>query len=159
MKTFTYSTEQILSTDIDTAWNFFSSAKNLSVITPPELGFKILTNLDGKDISEGMLIDYTVKPLFGIKLKWKTEIIKVNKPKSFVDRQLKGPYKMWQHSHTFSQIKEGILIHDEVKYQIPYGIFGEIANWLIVKRKIENIFSFRRETLVKIFNKDGNNIN
>jgi ligand-binding SRPBCC domain-containing protein len=159
MKTFTYCTEQILSTDINTAWDFFSSAKNLSVITPPEMDFRILSNLDEIDIYEGMLIDYTVKPLFGIKLKWQTEIIKVNKPKSFVDRQLKGPYKMWQHTHTFSQIKAGILMQDEVIYQIPYGIFGEIANWLMVKKKITNIFSFRRDTLDKIFNKNANNIN
>jgi len=60
----------------------------------PELDFKILTDRDGKEIYEGMLIDYTVKPLFGVPLHWKTEICKIEKPGLFTDRQLKGPYKI-----------------------------------------------------------------
>ena len=74
MKTYYYKAEQFLPTDIQTAWDFFSSAKNLAVITPPELDFKILTDLGDKGIYEGMIIDYTVKPVLGIPLHWKTEI-------------------------------------------------------------------------------------
>ncbi|RYG39873.1 MAG: hypothetical protein EOO01_28640, partial [Chitinophagaceae bacterium] len=92
MKTYTFSTEQLLRTDIETAWNFFSTPKNLAVITPPELDFRILTALDEADITEGMIIDYTVKPLFGVPVRWKTEICDVEKPFYFSDRQLRGPY-------------------------------------------------------------------
>lgn len=159
MKTFIYSTEQFLSTGMDTAWDFFSSAKNLALITPPEMEFKILTQMDSKDIYEGMLIDYTVKPLFGIALHWQTEIFKVNKPESFADRQLKGPYKLWEHTHTFFEKDNGILMRDEVKYQMPFGIIGQITQSLIVRKKIENIFSFREKTLNKLFNENGNNNN
>jgi len=74
MKIYYYKTEQFLSTDMNTAWNFFSSARNLAIITPPELDFNVLTQLDDKDIYQGMLIDYTVRPLFGIPLHWQTEI-------------------------------------------------------------------------------------
>ena len=159
MKTFLYRTGQFLSTDMNTAWDFFSSAKNLAVITPPEMGFKIMTQIEGKEIYEGMLIDYTVKPLFGIRLHWQTEIFKVNKPDCFMDRQLKGPYKVWEHTHTFLEKDNGILMTDEVKYQIPFGIVGQMVNSLIVRRKIENIFSFREKTLNKIFNQNGNHNN
>lgn len=95
MAVYYYHTEQFLPVDIQTAWDFFSSAKNLAVITPPELDFNILTQLDNNEIYEGMLIDYTVKPLFGIRLRWQTEIYKVKRPVSFTDRQLRGPYKTW----------------------------------------------------------------
>ncbi|HEY8661964.1 MAG TPA: SRPBCC family protein [Hanamia sp.] len=94
MSQFLYTTEQFLPITINNAWDFFSSAKNLALITPPELDFKILTDRDGKEIYEGMLIDYTVKPLFGVPLHWKTEICKIEKPGLFTDRQLKGPYKI-----------------------------------------------------------------
>ncbi|MEO5908886.1 MAG: SRPBCC family protein [Ginsengibacter sp.] len=159
MKIYYYKTRQFLSTDINTAWDFFSSAKNLAIITPPELDFKILTDLDDKDIYEGMLIEYTVKPLFGIPLHWQTEIWKIKKPEMFTDKQVKGPYKIWEHTHIFIQKENGILMKDKVKYQLPFGILGQITNSLLVRKKIERIFSYRKEILNKIFTQNGNNIN
>ena len=109
-----FKTEHLLPVSIDEAWDFFSSAKNLARITPPEMDFKILSTLDEKEIYEGMIIDYIVRPVFGIPLKWQTEIINVNKPHSFADRQLKGPYKIWEHTHTFLEVDGGVLMHDVV---------------------------------------------
>lgn len=159
MSVFNYHTEQFLPVDIRTAWDFFSDAKNLSVITPPEMDFKILTKLNGAAVYEGTLIDYTVKPLFGIPLHWQTEIFKIDKPYLFADRQLKGPYKMWEHTHTFIKKGDGILMKDDVKYQLPFGIIGKITHSLLVRKKIENIFIYRKNILNKIFNNNGNNIN
>lgn len=157
MKFYHYQTEQFLPTDINTAWHFFSSAKNLALITPPELCFKILTRLNDTDIYPGMLIDYTLKPLFGIPVHWKTEIAGINKPQMFVDKQLKGPYKIWEHTHQFIQKENGVLMKDAVRYQLPFGVIGKMAHSLIVKRKLLRIFNYRRETLIKIFTNNGNN--
>jgi ligand-binding SRPBCC domain-containing protein len=154
MSTFYYTTEQFLDIEIHTAWDFFSSAKNLALITPPELDFKILTELNGEEIYEGMLINYTVKPLLGIPLRWETEICKVQKPLFFTDRQLKGPYKLWEHTHSYIPMNDGVMMKDEVKYQLPFGFLGDIAHAVIVRRKVENIFSFRREVLKSIFQKN-----
>ena len=151
MSTFNFKTEQFLHVDIGTAWDFFSSAKNLALITPPEMDFKILTNLDDKEIYEGMIIDYTVKPLLGIPIKWQTEIVRVNKPFSFTDRQVKGPYKLWEHTHTYIQQESGILMIDEVKYQLSFGVLDSLINNIIIKNKIKNIFAFRKDVLTKMF--------
>jgi ligand-binding SRPBCC domain-containing protein len=156
MKIYYYKTEQFLSTDMNTAWNFFSSARNLATITPPELDFNILTQLDDKDIYQGMLIDYTVKPLFGIPLHWQTEIWKIKKPEMFTDKQLKGPYKTWEHTHRFFQKEKGVLMKDEVKYVLPFGIIGKLVHSLIVRKKIERIFNYRKDILNKIFKENGN---
>ena len=153
MSTFYYRTEQFLPVDINEAWDFFSSAKNLALITPPELDFKILTDLNGQEIYEGMLISYTVKPLLGIPLRWETEICKVEKPFSFTDRQRKGPYKLWEHTHSYIQINHGVLMIDEVKYQLPFGFIGNIAHSIIVRKKIEDIFTFRKQVLETMFKK------
>ena len=154
MGTYYFKTEQFLPIDMDEAWEFFSNAKNLSLITPPEMDFKILTQLDGQEIFEGMIIDYTVRPLFGIPLRWQTEISKVNKPWSFTDRQIRGPYKVWEHTHTYFPEEGGIIMQDEVKYQLPLGIVGRITNSLVVQKKIEDIFAFRKDVLTKMFRKD-----
>ncbi|MEJ7779689.1 MAG: SRPBCC family protein [Daejeonella sp.] len=148
---YNYRTEQFLPVDIDTAWDFFSSAKNLAVITPPEMSFKILTDLNDLEVYEGMLIDYTVKPLFGIPLKWQTEICKVNRPSLFTDRQGKGPYSVWEHTHTFIEQNNGVLMKDEVNYKLPFGFLGDIANYLVVKKKIAGIFEYREKALNRIF--------
>lgn len=153
MAIYNYNTEQYLSTDMETAWDFFSSAKNLAIITPPEMQFNILTKLDDREIYEGMLIEYKLKPLFGIPVYWKTEISKVDKPYTVIDRQLKGPYKIWEHTHVFIKKENGVLMQDHLKYQLPFGIIGTITHAWIVRRKVENIFKFRKNILTKIFAK------
>ena len=149
-----FDTELFLPVDIQLAWEFFSSARNLTLITPPELGFRIV-RLPGPEIFEGMVIDYTVTPFFGIPLRWKTEIASVLEPYQFVDRQLNGPYKIWEHTHTFIEKKGGVLVHDRVRYQLPFGVLGHLVDSVVVRRKIENIFSYRKRVLQKIFNGNG----
>jgi ligand-binding SRPBCC domain-containing protein len=146
-----YKTQQWLPVTIKQAWDFFSSPKNLSRITPPELDFKVLTpNLDNT-IYNGMLIDYSVKPIFGISMNWTTEIINVSKQEYFTDKQLKGPYRIWKHTHYFEEENGGIMMTDEVNYQLPFGIIGSLLHRLLIRSKIESIFEYRRTTLTKIF--------
>lgn len=146
-----YSTQQFLPISIGEAWDFFSSPKNLALITPPELDFKILSMVEKSGIFEGQQIDYTVKPLFGIPLKWKTEIGKTSFHCFFTDKQLKGPYKVWVHTHTFSAQDNGVLMKDEIVYKLPFGFVGKWMNKLFVRKKIEAIFEYRRKTLNKLF--------
>ena len=144
--------EQLLPVDLLTAWRFFSSPNNLAKITPPEMGFKTLSTFnDGQEIYTGMLIDYYVKPLFGISLFWRTEIVDVQKPYLFVDTQLKGPYRLWEHTHTFTEKENGVLMQDVVKYQLPLGPLGVLANSLLVRRKLESLFAFRKVAIERIF--------
>lgn len=151
MSTYIFNAEQFLPVDMATAWDFFSSPQNLATITPPSLSFKIISNLDEGEIYPGQLIRYIVKPLFGIPLQWTTEITSVNKPFLFVDTQVKGPYKLWEHTHRFREHGKGILMEDEVRYQLPFGILGKAAHSLVVRKKLQEIFSFRKTVLSQIF--------
>ena len=151
MKIFELKTEQFLPVSVAEAWEFFSSPKNLSVITPPSLDFVVLTNLGDEEIYPGMMIDYTVRPLFGFSVKWRTEITNVDKPHSFTDRQVEGPYALWEHKHYFIEKDKGVLVIDHVQYRLPFGIIGVISHPLMVRKKLKEIFDFRRETLKKIF--------
>lgn len=148
-----YKTEQFLPIDIETAWKFFTSPKNLSTITPAELDFKILSELKDEDVYEGMKIDYRVKPLLNIPMRWQTEIIKVKKGSFFTDTQLKGPYRLWEHTHIFTPVEGGVMVQDMVNYELPLGVLGNLAHSLFVKKKIEKIFLYRRNILDKMYNK------
>jgi len=144
--------EQQLNCNIDEAWNFFSSANNLAIITPPEMNFTVLTKMEDDEIFEGMIIDYYISPVVGIEMKWKTEITHVDFQKSFTDFQKKGPYKLWNHRHEFIVNDNGVYMTDLVKYELPFGFLGEIAHKIFVRKKLEHIFNYRNKILEELFN-------
>ncbi|MBO6183585.1 MAG: SRPBCC family protein [Chryseobacterium sp.] len=146
--------QQQLNCDIKTAWKFFSSANNLSEITPKDMNFVVRTQLSDYEMYEGMLIDYYVSPLFGIKLNWQTEITEVNFQKSFTDFQKKGPFKLWNHFHEFILNDKGVLMIDTISYELPLGFLGEIAHSAMVKKRLEHIFDYRFKILEETFNKN-----
>ena len=116
---------------------------------------KILSKIEKAGIFEGQQIEYSVKPLFGIPLKWKTQIGKTASHNFFTDKQLKGPYKVWEHTHTFLVLDSGVLMKDEILYKLPLGFVGRLMNKLFVRKKIDRIFEHRRKALNKIFVQNG----
>jgi ligand-binding SRPBCC domain-containing protein len=153
MKTYTLQREQLLPISIDEAWAFFSTPANLSEITPPEMQFEILSDVLGKPIFNGMRINYFVRPLLNIKMKWTTEITGVDAPHMFTDRQERGPYSLWEHTHTFVPAPGGTLMTDQIKYALPLGILGSIMHGIVVEKKLKNIFDFRAKKLAQLFGK------
>jgi len=141
---------QLIKTDLATAWDFFSSPKNLQVITPPYLGFEIKTELPEK-MYEGLFINYKVSPLLGIKLDWTTEITHVKEPFYFVDEQRVGPYSIWHHEHHFVETDAGIEMTDIVSYKLPLGFLGKMVHPFLVAPKLQEIFNFRVNKVDEIF--------
>ncbi|MAV64664.1 MAG: CDP-paratose 2-epimerase [Candidatus Marinimicrobia bacterium] len=150
MKLYKLETEQIISKNIDEVFDFFSRPENLSIITPPKMNFKILTP-SPITMKEGALIDYTVNVLL-FPIRWRTLITKYSPPDIFIDEQLKGPYSMWHHTHTFEKINDNqTLIKDVVLYGVPLGLLGRIIHFLYIRRNLNEIFSFRRKKIEEIF--------
>jgi ligand-binding SRPBCC domain-containing protein len=127
---------------------FFSEARNLQELTPPWLKFEVLTP-EPITMRVGTLIDYRIK-LHGLPIRWRTEITDWSPPHQFVDTQLRGPYTLWHHTHTFTEQDGGTLCRDRVRYR-PLG--GALMNWLFVRRDVERIFHFRQTRLREIFPK------
>lgn len=130
-------------------WNFISSPKNLQEITPDSMGFEILNDDLPEKMYPGMIIRYHVRPLLGIKTLWVTEITQVREGEYFIDEQRVGPYSIWHHQHFIEEIDGGILMKDLITYQPPFGILGSIANALIIKSKLKEIFAYRKIAMEK----------
>lgn len=143
--------EQFLPITLSAAWAFFSSPKNLGVITPPDMDFRIHEPFDDRPMHSGQTIRYTVKPMFGLPLTWVTRIEEVEAPNRFVDTQIKGPYKRWWHQHTFEAVQGGVLMRDRVEYELPLGPLGDLAHRIFVKQRLTAIFEFRNATLLNLF--------
>lgn len=144
---------QFLPITQEEAWAFFSTAANLGKITPPDMGFRIRSMHPASGISEGQRITYTVRPLFGVPLTWVTGIARVEVPHTFTDEQLKGPYALWRHTHSFEQVPGGTVVIDQVEYRMPFGALGELMWRLLVRKRLDHIFDFRQRTLQKLFPK------
>lgn len=135
------------------AWEFFSSPANLETITPAGMGFRIISRHHGDKMYAGQLIEYKVKPLLGIPVYWMTEITQVKEPEYFIDEQRYGPYRLWHHQHHFRQIPGGVEMTDIVHYKIPLGFIGRLINRLVVRKKLEQIFSYRFRKVEERFGK------
>lgn len=142
--------EQVLPITLEEAWEFLGNPQNLDKITPPDLEFHILTS-PLAPMHEGQIIEYKIGILPGIKQYWVTEIKAVIPLKQFVDEQRTGPYKFWHHLHTLKPHPKGVMMTDTVHYALPFGLLGEIAHQVFVRKKLQTIFSHRKKILVDLF--------
>ena len=141
---------QDLPISLEEAWAFFSSPHNLAKITPKNLGFTVLGELP-ETMYEGLFIHYKVSPLAGIPMKWTTEITHIRPMEYFVDEQRVGPYSIWHHEHFFESIPGGVRMRDRVHYQVPLGFLGRLVHPIIVRPRLEEIFSFRVKAAEELF--------
>lgn len=149
MKIYRLQQRQILPISIREAWDFFSDPAKLTLITPPELGFRIRSELPER-MYAGMIVSYTVTPFAGIPFDWLTEITHVAEPFFFVDEQRHGPYLFWHHQHLFRETAEGVAMTDLVDYALFFDPLSRLIASL-VRKKLELIFTYRRGILEKMF--------
>jgi len=127
---------------------FFADAGNLEAITPPFLRFRILTPRP-IPMHAGTLIEYRLR-LHGVPVRWLTEIVDWEPGVRFVDRQVRGPYAVWHHTHTFTPDRSGgTVMRDTVRYALPGGPLGAVAHRLLVRRDLETIFDHRRAAIAR----------
>lgn len=127
---------------------FFQDAGNLEAITPPFLGFRVVTPRP-IEMGPGALIEYRLR-LHGVPVRWRTRIEAFDPPHMFADAQLSGPYRLWHHTHVFEPDgRGGTIMRDRVRYALPFGPFGALAHLLFVRRDLRRIFDFRQETVAR----------
>ncbi|HBS28026.1 MAG TPA: CDP-paratose 2-epimerase [Phycisphaerales bacterium] len=135
---------------IDRVFAFFADAGNLEAITPPLLRFRILTPRP-IEMRPGTLIDYRLS-LRGVPVRWRTEICEFDPPHRFTDRQLRGPYRRWEHAHTFAPDPEtgGTIVADRVVYELPRVPGRSLVHALIVRPELRRIFEFRHAAITRL---------
>jgi len=148
MRVFELHTETDLPRPLEEVFAFFADAGNLQAITPPSVHFRILTPLP-LEMRPGALIDYRIR-LRGIPLKWRTEITDWEPPHRFVDRQLRGPYRLWHHEHTFHDLggRTGRTSQTRMIDHVRYSVWGgALVQRLFVRRELERIFAYRQRAI------------
>ena len=138
--------QQRVTASMEQAWAFLQNPANLDRITPPDLQFRIVTEVPAV-MFNGLIVEYRITiPLLGTHT-WVTEIKHIREGHSFVDEQRLGPYRFWYHYHEIQQVNDGVLLIDKVFYQPPFGLLGRLLHRIYIRRTLERIFSYRRERL------------
>jgi len=128
---------------------FFKNPRNLEIITPPWLRFRI-ASATGGPLGSGTRIRYELK-LHGIPLSWVSRIAEYAEGSHFADEQLRGPYARWYHRHSFRAVDGGVEMTDDVEYRLPLGPLGRLAHWLVVRHQLRAIFDYRTTVIVRRF--------
>ena len=140
--------EQFVQRPLDEVFAFFSQARNLEQLTPPWLRFEVLTPAP-IEMRAGTRIEYRLR-LHGVPLRWVSLIESFEEGCSFVDRQVRGPYRLWHHTHEFEAAGSGTIVRDRVRYAIPLGPLGEATRRLFVTRDLDRVFAYRRFAVARI---------
>jgi ligand-binding SRPBCC domain-containing protein len=149
MKLYSLEARQLVPNPITEVFAFFSKPENLQLLTPENLGFRILTPSPIR-MKEGAIIDYTIRIAL-MPVRWTTLITSYEPPYRFADIQLNGPYAYWHHTHTFTGTDDGTLITDEVRYAMPFGVIGRMVHYAVVRHQLKSIFRNRGFAIEKIF--------
>ena len=140
--------EQCLPKPIDQVFAFFSRPENLQIITPQWLDFRMVET--PSELVVGSLIRYRLR-WHWVPIRWTTEISEWNPPNGFVDRQVSGPYRLWNHEHFFVPQNDGTMMRDRVTYTLPFGLAGRVAHRALVRRDLDALFDFRSQTMRRLF--------
>lgn len=150
MKIHQLEVNQKLPISLEEAWAFFSTPKNLDLLTPDDMSFKIISGAEQKAYA-GQIITYKIKPMLNIAMNWVTEITQCVEGKYFIDEQRFGPYRFWHHQHHFHETKDGVKMKDILHYALPFGILGELMGNMFIHQKVLGIFSYREKKLQELF--------
>jgi ligand-binding SRPBCC domain-containing protein len=140
--------EQRLPGAPEAVFPFFADARNLEAITPPLLRFRLLTP-EPVEMGVGTFLQYALR-LHGVPVRWDTLIQAWDPPHRFVDVQVRGPYRLWHHTHELEPVDGGTLMRDTVRYSLGLGALGEVARRAVVTRDLEAIFAFRAERVPEL---------
>ena len=150
MKEFTLERSVLVNESLDVVYEFFSDPGNLQELTPPWLDFLVVGSSTER-VEVGTTIDYRLK-VRGLTIRWRSLISAWNPPRSFVDEKVKGPYRMWHHTHLFEETAEGVLVGDKVRYSVPGGpLFERLVERLFVGPDVRKIFDYRVKRLGELF--------
>lgn len=153
MSTYRLFREQTVDRPLEEVFAFFADARNLETLTPPWLRFEILTP-GHIEMQVGTIIQYALR-VHGLPVHWTTAITVWNPPFEFVDVQLKGPYVLWHHRHTFESLGNATRMTDEVHYRLPFGWIGNVVHAVLVRRDLDTIFNYRAQVVRQLLQPDA----
>ncbi|MDF1808641.1 MAG: SRPBCC family protein [Phycisphaerales bacterium] len=91
---------------------------------------------------------------FGVRQQLKIRITEFKYPEMFVDVMVFGAFKSMKHSHQFVEVEGKTEMIDEFSFEAPFGIFGLLAEKLILAKYMRKFLISRNQILKNIAETD-----
>jgi ligand-binding SRPBCC domain-containing protein len=80
-----------------------------------------------------------------------SEITRMERPTYFRDEMIEGAFKRMEHDHSFEALTPNETVMTDVfRFAAPLGIFGRIAEVLVLRRYMTNLLHERNVVIKKI---------
>lgn len=139
--------ESIIKAAPETVFAFHELPDAFERLMPPWENAEIIQKADIRKIGSRAIIEMKVLGVFPAR--WVAEHTRYEPPQQFEDVQISGPFKSWRHEHIVKPHESGAILRDEVHYEPPFWIFGELAAPLAIVPKLEKMFAYRHEVTRK----------
>lgn len=87
---------------------------------------------------------------FGVPIRMTSRVTAMDAPNSFVDEQVKGPFKHFRHVHEFSSGADGTVMTDRIEFAAPFGPLGRIIEKLFLARYLQALIQTRNSYLTEL---------
>ncbi|MES2766349.1 MAG: SRPBCC family protein [Bacteroidota bacterium] len=148
MHTYTRTVE--IAAPIESVFHFHNDPQNLLKISPPGINVKIEHS---EPTALGAKIILKVSQFGIIKMLWKMQFTEYEPPFRMTDEMLSGPFKTWIQRRELSFKNGKTFLNDSLDYELPFGFLGNIANALVVKYIIKNMFEYRQRKTKELLEK------
>ena len=142
-KIFTWKTS--IHAPISKVFQWHSRDGAIQRLTPPWAPLHLVSR-KGKGIDKGVEVRFRIK-IFGIPMFWEAKHVDFKENELFRDRQTKGPFAFWEHSHLFeSQAEDVTVMQDQVRFSLPLGVLS-LPFYGYAQKELARMFSYRHEVL------------
>jgi uncharacterized protein (TIGR01777 family) len=118
----------------------------LERLSPPWDPLEVIQKGPGIDTGTRVEMNMKAGPL-PVKMRWVAQHTKYEENRMFQDRQIKGPFKSWVHTHTFETGEQGsTILEDRIDFTLPFHPWGNLFGGRSVLKKLERIFRYRHAT-------------
>ncbi len=136
-----------VSSPLEEVFDFLLRPENIVKISPPEMGLNFVNALEV--VSLGSVMEFKVLARGQVQ-HIAHEITHFDHPTQFIEKQVKGPFKLWEHVHAFEAEGDSVVIIDRISFEPPGGLIGLLVTEQKILESLDDGFSHRHEQLQKL---------
>ncbi len=146
MKTSLFTKKTRIQAPVEDVFSWHEHDGAVERLSPPWDKAELVSKTGG--IRTGAEVRLKIRPIGHIPVSWTARHTGYEKNRFFRDRQVRGPFSSWVHTHHFLPDTENACIMvDSIEYALPFSTLVPAAMEKNVSSRLERIFSYRHRTL------------
>lgn len=147
MKTKTFVKKTHIDAPVDEVFKWHSRQGALERLSPPWDPVLVIERRGGINKRARVVLEMKAGPF---PYRWIAEHTDYEENRLFRDRQVRGPFSSWVHTHCFeTDGPDASFFEDRIDYALPFYPFGNLIGGLSVNAKLSRIFKYRHATTVQ----------